>query len=305
MHTDTNMLSPPDVSTEYAHGSLPASSYAPNQADLAFQSCEGSMSACDHTALDGSETSIEALVCSIPSDPPSQKQGNLQSQGESRQPDDLRMALQLLGQLTSREDTPVSASLTTTDFEFRPSQLPPFRIVIEKNKMVMDTVNNMLQSAGSEDGYFLVVMCLVVSKVLSAYAAAAQALCARESDKQGRSGLPSSSSSSTLSSWSTAANEPVPGARLTMKGRDPKAVQRLLDELYQVRSSVDQLGDKMQACAKRNWMFGSESPPMNHDFPLPAFPFSATILNQLYTELRKHCSTVSLELVSELKQFWI
>lgn len=202
--------------------------------------------------------------------------------------------------------------LGLTTVELQATQPSQFQQLLDENKLVVQTVNGMLQSTDSADGYCLVIICLVISKVLSAYATAAQTLCGGgcDSHKQmldlsSASLVPSSSSlSSALPPWADAADRSIPTTLPQTQERGAKDVQQLLDELYQLRISVDRLGAKMQVCATRNWMSSSRSPPILHDLTLSAFPFSQTILNHMFTELRKNLSTISLELVNELKHFW-
>ncbi|ROT42959.1 hypothetical protein SODALDRAFT_355146 [Sodiomyces alkalinus F11] len=274
-----------------SHGRLAAEGYVPYQPDLHFFLSGHDAGAQEETEGNAAGTS----ECSLPHKQLFQELGSLQSQVLSRQPEGIRMALQLMGQLCCQQDSPLDADLSPLELEYRANTL------VDESRVVTDTVNEMLQCAGSDDGYFLAVVCLVMSKVLDAYVKAAQALAARERDGQ-RS---SSSSSSTMSSWSASGTDSASSGSPKMKGKDPKAVQQLLDDLYQVRTSMNHLGAKIvSVCSRRDWLLGGDLTPSSHDSALPALPFSAAILNQLYEELRRRLSAISLLFINELKQFW-
>ncbi|KAI9170609.1 Trypacidin cluster transcription factor [Paramyrothecium foliicola] len=305
LNFSTSTLSSSDTSTDNrgsSRGSYIADTVeqsATTQADLRFPSHELSM--CGHEQ--GSHTATDtdmggSTACSLSTDQLLQGFSHFQSQSNSPQPEGINMALQLMGQLCGREDSPSCSNFSGLEAESRPDTL------IDECKKVTQTVNGMLQCTGSQDGYFLVVICLVVSKLLNTYGAAAQALSARSNDVQSQMGVSSTVAPLSLSSWAGVPGEPVLGASPPTKGGDPKAAQQLLDGLYQLRSSVDELGAKMQLCLKRDWFLGHEFAASGHDHAQPAVPFSATILNQLYEDLRKRLSSISLDLLNELKHFW-
>ncbi|KAH7007629.1 hypothetical protein EDB80DRAFT_577517 [Ilyonectria destructans] len=278
-------------------GSLTAEPRIPGQPDLHFLSDKVSLSRHDPGAQEKPKSITDTTACSLPHKQLFQELGNFQTQTLSRQPEGIKMALQLMGQLCCEEDSPSNLNISPSELEYRANTL------VDESRVVTETVNDMLQYPGSEDGYFLAVVCLVMSKVLDAYVKAAQALNACERDGQRRLG---SSSSSALSSWSSTGTESASSASPATKGRDPKAVQQLLDDLYQVRTSVNHLGTKIvSVCSKRDWFLGTDLTPSGHDSTMPAFPFSAAVLNQLYDELRRRLSAISLQLINELKQFWV
>ncbi|KAL8682374.1 MAG: hypothetical protein Q9186_001564 [Xanthomendoza sp. 1 TL-2023] len=206
----------------------------------------------------------------------------------AQQPDSLETALRLMRQLSCGEDHLPSPNLITAAHQHQTAESPQLQIVIDKNKKAMEAVRSTLQTTCSQDGYLLVVVCLVVSKVLSTYVSAVRISRACECDRQ-RS---TASASSTLSG-----------------NNDPIAAQRVLDELYQVQATMDQLGAKVQQWAKGNRPSGSEAFPVGNDASqshttLAGFPFSTTVLYQIYTQMRKRLSTLSLELIDELKRYW-
>ena len=266
---------------EYTPENFSAASSALSQADIPFQPNETSLPG---SCTEDLELSLAALAGTFPTAETLQQPINAQSA------DGLELAMQLMTQLSTREE---ESSFASTRSTAPASQL---QTILDKNKKVMETVNSMLQSTNSQDGYCLVVICLIVSKVLSTYAAAAHGSYTR-SNSQHRL----STSSTTVSAWSSA-TEPLSGT--TNHKTDPVAAQSVLHELYQVQISVDQLGAKMQLCTKRNRTFGTESFSINDDIGVPAFPFSATLMEQLYAELRKRLSGLSLELLDELKRYW-
>ncbi|KAL8952148.1 MAG: hypothetical protein Q9222_001925 [Ikaeria aurantiellina] len=202
--------------------------------------------------------------------------------------DSLEAALRLMRQLSCSENHQSgTASLTLTGHDDRSMELSQLPALIDKNKRAMEAVHSTLHTTFSHDGYLLVVVCLVVSKVLSTYASAVRMSCAHEHDMS----LTSSSSASST----------------TRENKGPIAAQRVLDELYQIQTSMDQLGAKMQQWAKRNRASSNKAFPIGNgasQSTLAGFPFSSAVLNQLYTEVRKRPSTLSLELIDELRRYW-
>ena len=211
-----------------------------------------------------------------------------------------QMALQLMGSLCWSEDSAAYANLSPSEREIWTSSL------VDRCRKVTETVSDMLECHNSESGYFLAVVCLVMSKVLDAYFKASQALNPRGVDEY-RVSLSSSSSSSNSSSLSATGSESSRSSASPLaRGGEVKAVQQLLDELYQVRASMDLLGAKIASMpSKRDWVFRSDLTPSYHDTPKSALPFSAEILNQLYDEQRLRLKTISLQLVNTLKAFWV
>ncbi|KAL8859863.1 MAG: hypothetical protein Q9178_003696 [Gyalolechia marmorata] len=269
----------PDHTQSHAGGNS-----ALDQANLFFQSSENFLSAPTETGLSGEEFGLMSPTSSFPTLQLSPQTGTAVS--GLQEPDSLETALRLMRQLSCGEDHVLLASLTTTSHDYQMIDLPQLPIVIDKNKKAMEAVRSTLQTTGSQGGYLLVVVCLVVSKVLSTYESAVRVSWARENDER-RS---SASAPSTLS-----------------ENKDPIAAQRVLDELYQVQASMDQLGAKMQLWAKRNRTSSSDAFPIGNDTShttMVGFPFSATVMNQLYTEVRKRLSTLSLELIDDLKRYW-
>lgn len=271
----------PDQTQDYAAGNC-----ALTEAMLAFRSYEGPLSATSEMSLDGEEFGLSSLTCSFPTVQLSTRLGAALDVTGSQQPDSLETALRLMRQLSYGEDHLSPASLITTGHDHQATEISEMQIVIEKNKKAMEAVRSTLQTTCSQDGYFLVVVCLVVSKVLSGYTSAVRLSCARENDRR---------------TWNASASS------TSLGHNDPIAAQRVLDELYQVQASMDQLGAKMQLWAKRNRTSSSEAFSIGIDTShttLAGFPFSATVLNQLYTEVRKCLSSLSLELIDELKRYW-
>ena len=287
---------------EYIYEGCTVGSSIINQDDVSLQSSEGSSSAYNETGRDRLEFGPSSLTYTFPTAELSQQLGDAQNITSSQHTGGLQLALKLMAQLSfQEEDSPLSASSTTTGYEhLAATPASQLQTVIEKNKKVMEMVSSMLQPTSCQDGYCLVVVCLVVSKVLSTYAAAAHGSFAHENSQQ-RLGT---STSSTLSAWSAATTEPALSGPLQTERTDPVTAQLVLDELYKVQASVEQLGAKMQHCAKRNRIFSSDPFPTENNATLPAFPFSVTVSDQLYTELRKRLSILSLELIDELKRYW-
>ncbi|RYP66988.1 hypothetical protein DL771_007484 [Monosporascus sp. 5C6A] len=286
----------PNVSPEYTQEGYPASSCPLNPADIPLPSYEDPLYASNETTLDPLEYGLDALACSFQTTQLSQLGATPSLNGGSEQPDCLKTALRLMGDLSCRE-SPLSASPTPTGYEH---QAAPLQTIIEKNREAIETISAMLQFACSQDGYFLVVVSLVISKVLSGYAAAARVPSTVENDKQSLS-TPVSASSSR---WPTITAERIPTPPLKTEEIDPMTAQRVLNELYRVQGLIDQLASKVQLCARRNNSFSSEDSLLDNDTTPTSFPFSATVLSQLTSELRKRLSALSLELIDGLRQYW-
>ncbi|RYP06859.1 hypothetical protein DL764_002907 [Monosporascus ibericus] len=291
-----NNPSQPNISPEYTHGSCAASSFPLNQADIPLPSYEDSLYTSNETGLDPLEYGLDALACTVQTTQLSQLGATPNLNGGSEQPDCLKTALRLMGQLSCR-GSPLSASPTPTGYEHQATLL---QTIIEKNREAIDTISAMLQFTCSQDGYFLVVVSLVISKVLSGYAAAARVPSAVENDAQSLN-TPVSASSSR---WPTITAERIPTPPLKTEEIDPMTAQRVLNELYRVQGLIDQLASKVQLCARRNNSFSSEDSLLDDDTLPTTFPFSATVLSLLTSELRKRLSTLSLELIDGLKQYW-
>jgi hypothetical protein len=294
-----NNLTPPDYTQElFGPGS------AIDQVNIPFQSEETPLPVSVGTGLEGLDAGFPfPPAAGDVAQQPVETPHLINSQLNSQRRDSLNLALQLMAQLSCQDDESPPTSAGTSIYPAHPTaQASELQTVITNNKSVMDTVSTMLASTSSQDGYCLVVICLVISKVLSTYIAAAHGLSARKTDQPAAS----SSEPSLLSSWPTSATEPVPlptsASRPEKPG--PRAAQRLLDELYHVQASVDQLGAKMRLCAKRNRTFGGEAFASESDDTALTFPFSSMVLEQLYAELRKRLSTLSLELLDEIKRYW-
>lgn len=282
--TPAPTLSTLPTSPEYAPENFGASTSAlNNQVDTAFQSNKSSLPS---SCTEGLEIGISALTGTFRSAEAFQQPSHAQST------DGLELAMRLMAQLSTQDEASSFASTLSTAPD---SQL---QAILDKNKKVMETVSSMLQSANSQDGYCLVIICLIISKVLSTYAAAAHGSYTR-SDSHNRRSI----SSTTVSAWASTAESLSSGT--TNHRTDPVAVQGVLRELYQVQISVDQLGSKMQQlCTKRSRAFDTDEFSTNGAMGLPALPFSATLMEQLYAELRKRVSGLSLELLDELKRYW-
>ncbi|KAK1965618.1 hypothetical protein LY78DRAFT_531632, partial [Colletotrichum sublineola] len=255
---------------------------------------------CGQDLLDGEGNQApftDETTSSLPYQPLVQEIGNCQTHASSAQQDGLKMALQLLGDLCCLE------------YHSAYSNFPPLQLehwantLVDQCKTVTGTVSQMLQCPGSENGYFLAVVCLVMSKVLDAYFNASEALRTRGMDEQRRS---LSSSSSTLSSWSANDSDSSPSsAAPTARDGDPKAAQQLLDELYEVRASMDLLGAKIASMSsQRDWVSSGHLTSLCQDTPAAASPFSAKILDRLYDKQHSRLRTISLQLICDLKAFW-
>ncbi|KAI4199019.1 MAG: hypothetical protein LQ346_002651 [Caloplaca aetnensis] len=279
-------LSHPNICPEPARSSAPGNS-ALNDTNVCFPSYESLLSASDEMGLTDEDFGLASLTSSFPTANLAPILGvGRNAAGSQQQPDSLETALRLMQQLSCGDDHLSPTSLITSGHDHHGTEAPQLQIVIDKNKKAIEAVRSTLQTTCSHDGYLLVVVCLVVSKVLTTYASAVRVSSA--SDDDGRRS--STSASSTIG-----------------KSKDSIAAQRVLDELYQVQASMDQLGAKMQLWAKRNRASSSEAFPIGNDTShttLIGFPFSATVLNQLYTEVRKRLSTLSLDLIDELKRYW-
>jgi hypothetical protein len=274
-----------EITYDWSHANLTAGrSSLPNQ---------------DLGARDGDHTTFaNATTSSLPNEQLFQELGNYQIQNLSLQQEGIKMALQLMRQLCCPEGSSPYANLTPLEREVSANTL------MDKCRQVTSAVTDMLQSDSFKDGYCLAVVCLLMSKVLDAYVCASQALSTSGMDEQGMS---LSSSSSTLSSLSATASESSRNsASPSAREGDPKAVQQLLDELYQVRGAMDLLGAKIASMpSHRDFIDASDPATPYYDTLAAALPFSAEILNQLYDAQRRRLKTISLQLINNLRAFWV
>ncbi|KAL9628837.1 MAG: hypothetical protein Q9204_005627 [Flavoplaca sp. TL-2023a] len=281
----------PDQTKSHAAGSSVL-----NDADVSSQTFESFLSASSEPGADSDEFGLASSVSSFLTAPLAPQFGAT-LHGTSTQPSDsLEIALQLMHQLSCGEDHHLVENSIATSLDHQKTEPPHLLTVLDKNKMAIEAVRSTLQTTNSHNGYLLVVVCLVVSKVLTAYESTVRTTCTRGND-----GRASSTSAPSISAPSTSALSASP------EQRDPTAAQRVLDQLYHVQASMDELGAKMQQWAKRNRASGTEAFPIGNDMTpttVAGFPFSATVMNQLYTEVRKRLSTLSLKVIDELKRYW-
>lgn len=266
----SGVVGPPFTTPEYTYDSQAGSTLSQN--DVPLQSWEDSMSAF-------------AISESI------------HKQSQINDADCLKTALQLMAQLSCSDYT-LCASPASIGSECSWKRHPLSQMIISTNKEIIDTVGTILTSTCSQDGYFLFIISMIVSRVLSAYATSA---CSSYSESDTRSATASPSSSSRRS---TTGSERSIGSSEKAEGMDPKTVQQVLNELYQVEGLINKLSSRIQQCAKDNRKFGSKPSNSDDDATYAASPFSATVLNQVDTELRERLSNLSLELIEGLRQYW-
>jgi hypothetical protein len=263
--------------------------------------------------------------CALPYEQLFQELGTSHPHTLSQQQEGIKTALQLMSHLCFPNPTSSHTRLSAQEREHWATTL------VDKCREVTSAVSDMLQAHSTGDDYFLVVICLVMSKVLDAYVSASLALSGRVEDSQHQhqhqgfsisSSSSSSSSLSSLSSTTTSSSSPrtTASSPVTQEG-DPKTVQLLLSSLYQVRTSMDLLGAKialmpsaMRDCGvfgagsgevgSQCGVFGGEVGNQYYDVPSAGSPFSADILQRLYDEQRRRLKGVSLQLVGNLRAFW-
>lgn len=264
--------------------------------EMTYDSCHAGLHAShplssqDLCAQDGTQASFANAP--LPNEQLFQELGTSQIFTLSQQQEGIKTALQLMGTLCCPEDHPLYESLSPLEREISTTTL------MDRCRKVTGTVSDMLQSDSSKDGYLLAVVCLLMSKVLDAYVCASQALSIPEVDELS---MTLSSSSSTAASESSRSS-----VSLAAGGGDQKAIQQLLDELYQVRASMDLLGAKIASMSSnRDGMAGGNLTPSYYETLAASLPFSAEILNQLYNEQRQRLKTVSLQLINNLRAFWV
>lgn len=258
--------------------------------EMTYENCHAghSFSSQDLCAPDGTQAGFANAP--LPNEQLFQELGNSQNFTRSQQQEGIKTALQLMGTLCCPENSPPYASLSPLEREISATTL------MDRCRKVTGTVSDMLQSDSSKDGYLLAVVCLLMSKVLDAYVCASQALSIPEVDELRMSLSSSSSTAASESSRSSA----------SLGGGDQKAIQQLLDELYQVRNSMDLLGAKIASMSSnRDGMAGGNLTPSYYEALETSLPFSAEILNQLYNEQRRRLKTVSLQLINNLRAFWV
>lgn len=262
---------------------------------------------------------LAGACSSIPTTPQLSQSSDTATQSPRPESDCVETALQFISQLPCPQEFPLQctslSTITTTGYGHDHDHqatclLPSPQTVIDKNKEAIEAIGDMLQLPCSQDGYFIILVSLVVSRVLSRYAAVARGgfYSTLENDSEQSWSLSSAPSSSHRSSSSAAPERVHSGPPLKRREEiDPKTAQKVLNELYQVQGLIDKLALRIQQCEKRNRTFGGEVFPLdnsNDTTSLSAFPFSSTVLNQLDTELRKRIRVLSLELIDRLRHYW-
>ncbi|KAF9880616.1 hypothetical protein CkaCkLH20_01658 [Colletotrichum karsti] len=216
-----------------------------------------------------------------------------------QKPQRINTALRLMAQLCRIETTMLLSSDCPPEPRCRADAL------VDKCKEVTLKVSELLQDfgPGSEDDYFLVIICLVTSKLVDLYAKAAQIVDTRAVDEPGDNVL---SASSTNSSWSATVPESAFGDYPADGSRSSRTVLILLNELHQVRVLMDNLKAKIgHAASEDDWPVVNDPTPSDQHDVMIAFPIYSDILGQLFDKLRKRLGETSLALIDKEKQFWM
>lgn len=210
--------------------------------------------------------------------------------------------------------------------------------IIARNKVVIDTVNTILQCHFSHDSYLLVMLSMILLKVLDTYADAAQSTRPwTPSTAPTGTVTPTGSGSSSVSKHgntedkiharqrsysSQSPSRHTERERSVYGGMGPESgaqsargsLQLVLGELHRPQRLVNQLSDiLMEVAAKRNmYETGSNPHGSNHPSPGKAFVtggnyspgslFSDIILRQLGLDLKRRLQRLSLEIIEALKR---
>lgn len=299
-------LSQQNTTLEFTPQDFSFSNPAIGLADLPLPSRESSMSSQTDSSPDCFDFPLGGPLGPFASNQPTQTSAATSISGSSSpEPACLDVALQLMASL-SAQDSPHTSSLNQIgSFPPQSDKIQSTETIIAKNKQVIDTINQILQSSSIQDGYCLVVINLIVSRVLNRYASAARQHPFDTQDNHNiLNNIPTPINTSTK--WSMGAGG-VSSDPLQNQKINPKTAQRVLSELYQVEGLIDKLSSSMQLCTKRSEILsnggGFSSSDSGAAAPV-ASPFSTAVLGQLDTELRKRLSTVSLELIDGLRQYW-
>ena len=214
-------------------------------------------------------------------------------------------ALGLLKQLFPNASTACARSRRQSN-ESITCQLPTLQSVVAENEQTIEAISIMLQCQCSQDEYLLAIMSLVVFKVLGWYAAAARQTPVTDGSQSPTMANTDQRQLSLRHSEQVLQSPTVVGS-YCIDGEDQgrMAAQLVLSKLHRVQQLVNSLSQQLKGHRMRNETAdttnnaadGNDTPPNREN----RSPFSATMLDQLETDLRKRLRALSLDIVDMLR----
>ena len=197
----------------------------------------------------------------------------------------LVQALGLMKQLFPKPLTPCTNS--TTQGLDNDTTIPTIQAVVARNEHTIEAVSTMLRCSCSQDGHLLTIISLILSKVLSWYAAAARKVPSSNDDNQSVQILHISTSSNSSLSEQVGQELGKVGS-YCLEGEDSARMARqlVLSELHRAQCLLNQLSAKLKMQVAKS---GTVS------------PLSGSMLDQLGVDLRKQLMALSLEIVEALR----
>ena len=214
-------------------------------------------------------------------------------------------ALGLLKQLFPNASTACARSRRQSN-ESATCQLPTIQSVVAENEQTIEAISIMLQCQCSQDEYLLAIMSLVVFKVLGWYAAAARQTPATDGSQSPTMANPDQRQPSLRHSEQVLQSPTVVGS-YCIDGEDQgrMAAQLVLSKLHRVQQLVNLLSQQLKGHRMRNETADTINNAADGNDTLPdrekTSPFSATMLDQLETDLRKRLRALSLDIVDMLR----
>jgi len=215
-------------------------------------------------------------------------------------------ALDLVTQLFPNASTACTRS-RRQDYENATCQILTIKSVVANNEQTIEAVSDMLQCSCSQDSYMLAILSLIVFKVLGWYAAAARETPVTD-DSQSSSKPHSDHRRHSLCHSEQVLQSPTVVGSYRIDGDDQgrMAAQLILSELHRVQQLVNLLSQRIKGHGMRNGAVGTpNSHPDGRDTLSDGestLPFSAPMLDQLETDLRKRLRALSSKIVDMLRQ---
>lgn len=215
-------------------------------------------------------------------------------------------ALGLLKQLSPNASTACTISIGLS-YENVSHQIPAIQSVVAENEQTIEAISSMLQCPCSQDGYLLAIMSLIVFKVLGWYAAAAHGTSVID-DNQNRSKSRPHQRQDSFCHSEQGLRAPAVMNSYCADGEDPgrMAAQLVLRELHRVQRIVNLLSQRLKSHGTHDGVAGPLKSGSDGQYTLfdreGASSFSAPLLDQLVTDLRKRLRTISGEIVDMLRQ---
>ncbi|OTA56070.1 hypothetical protein K449DRAFT_399768 [Hypoxylon sp. EC38] len=191
-------------------------------------------------------------------------------------------------------------SLFPSDTTSGDGTLPAVQSVIENNKQVLEAASAMMKCSCSEDGYFLAVTSLIISKVLGWYYTAARKMSIAPNNHDKSTSSSSWPTPISNKSQETPVSVVVGGYCLNGEDQDRMKAQLVLGELHRVQSLVNQLGTKLKLLAEKKRGDNPRSGGYMEEEKMPSI--SAMVVDQVGTDLKNRLQWLSKHIIQRLNR---